>query len=578
MRTTRRLAAILAADVAGYSRLMAADEIGTLEALKSCRREIVDPAIAEHNGRMVKTTGDGLLVEFASAVDAVTCAMSVQEKMAKRTGEPHIVFRLGINVGDIIIDADDIFGDGVNVAARVENECEPGAVYLSDDAFRQVRGKLPFDFADLGERSLKNIDRPIRIYAATGKRTADVASFSGVTKPLPLPDRSSIAVLPFQNLSGDPEQEYFADGMVEDIITALSRFKSLFVIARNSSFFYKGKSADIRQVGRELGVRYVLEGSVRKAGSRLRITGQLIDAGTGAHLWAERFDGTLDDVFDLQDTLTEQVVSSIAPKLTQAEFERTRVKRPENLDAYDYVLKAQALMRPPTVSGLRAALVELYSALALAPSYAFANGLAAECYGSLDTIGDVSISEPVEAMRLARLAAEFGSDDPEALAAAAYAFTGFDSLETATVMLDRATKLNPNLARAWSLDGFAWLYLGDHARSLSSIHRALRLNPTDVRGPMLMGGIATIHFLRGEFDQAFHWAEKGLRESPTNMFSLRAMAMSAVKLGDRARATQAASKLVELYPKCLARIRKMMKRPEHADAIADALQLAGFRE
>jgi class 3 adenylate cyclase len=393
MSTTRRLAAILAADVAGYSRLMAADEIGTLEALKSCRREIVDPAIAEHNGRMVKTTGDGLLVEFASAVDAVTCAMAVQEKMAKRTGEPHIAFRLGINVGDIIIDADDIFGDGVNVAARVENECEPGAVYLSDDAFRQVRGKLPFDFADLGERPLKNIDRPIRIYAATGKQTADVASFSGVNKPPPLPDRSSIAVLPFQNLSGDPEQEYFADGM-----------------------------------------------------------------------------------------------------------------------------------------------------------------------------------------RLARLAAEFGSDDPEALAAAAYAFTGFDSLEAATVMLDRATKLNPNLARAWSLDGFAWLYLGDHARSLSSIHRALRLNPTDVRSPMLMGGIATIHFLRGEFDQAVNWAEKGLRESPTNMFSLRAMAMSAVKLGDGARAAAAASKLVELYPKCLARIRKMMKRPEHVDAIADALHLAGFRE
>src|SRR6476661_2272619 len=297
----RRLAAILAADVAGYSRLMAADEVGTLTALKAHRREVVDPAIAAHHGRIVKTTGDGMLVEFASAVDAVTCAMTVQGKMAARNiyAAHKIALRIGINVGDIIIDGDDIFGGGVNVAARIENECEPGEVYLSGSAFEQVKGKTGFAFDDLGERSLKNIDRPVRIFGVRPPRSsAPAKSPTEPEKALPLPDKPSIAVLPFTNMSGDPEQEYFADGMVDDVITALSHFKALFVIARNSSFTYKGRAVDVKQVGRELGVRYVLEGSVRKAANRVRITGQLVDTATGAHLWADRFDGGLGDVFD----------------------------------------------------------------------------------------------------------------------------------------------------------------------------------------------------------------------------------------------------------------------------------------
>jgi len=327
MITTRRLAAILAADVAGYSRLMAADEVGTLEALKACRREVVDPAIAMHNGRIVKTTGDGMLVEFASAVDAVTCAVAVQTKMLDRGGS--LEFRIGINVGDIIIDGDDIFGDGVNVAARVEGECKPGRVFLTEDAFRQVRAKTPFSFDDLGERPLKNIDRPIRIYDVRNSETASsiaTVAFADSNRPLPLSDKPSISVLPFQNMSGDPEQEYFADGMVEDITTALSRFKSLFVIARNSSFTYKGKSIDVKLVGRELGVRYVLEGSVRKAGTRVRITGQLIEAETGAHLWADKFDGALKDVFDLQDEVTASVVGAIDSRIRDSEIQRALQK------------------------------------------------------------------------------------------------------------------------------------------------------------------------------------------------------------------------------------------------------------
>jgi adenylate cyclase len=318
-RVERRLAAVLAADVAGYSRLMGADEVGTLEALKAIRREIVDPVIAEHKGRIVKTTGDGMLVEFASAVDAVTCAVAVQQRMAGRAGQ--IAFRIGINIGDIISDENDIFGDGVNVAARVENECAPGGVCLSGSAFEQVRGKTEFEFDDLGERSLKNIDRPVRLYAAKLGHVPKLTIEEG-NRPLPLPDKPSIAVLPFQNMSGDPEQEYFADGMVEDIITALSRIRWLFVIARNSSFVYKGRAVDVKQVARELGVRYVLEGSVRKGGNRVRVTAQLIDASTGAHVWAERYDRDLSDIFAVQDEITASVAGVIEPALAEAEQQR----------------------------------------------------------------------------------------------------------------------------------------------------------------------------------------------------------------------------------------------------------------
>jgi adenylate cyclase len=328
MTSTRRLAAILAADVVGYSRLMGADEVGTLEALKAIRRDLSDPVIAAHNGRIVKTTGDGTLVEFASAVDAVTCAVAFQEKMAERnkeSQEPRLAFRIGINVGDVIIDGDDIYGDGVNIAARIENECEPGSVYLSGNAFEQVRGKTSFVFDDLGERALKNIERPVRVYAVrVGSATAPTAAVVlDDGKSLPLPDKPSIAVLPFQNMSGDSEQEYFADGIVEDIIMELSRFKSLFVIARNSSFIYKGKAVDVKRVGRELGVRYVLEGSVRKASGRVRITGQLIDTISGAHVWADRFDREITDIFALQDEVTQSVVSAVEPSLRSAEIART---------------------------------------------------------------------------------------------------------------------------------------------------------------------------------------------------------------------------------------------------------------
>ncbi|MGE5201631.1 MAG: adenylate/guanylate cyclase domain-containing protein, partial [Acidobacteriota bacterium] len=330
-RVERKLAAILAADVAGYSRLMGVDEEGTLARLKAHRKELIDPKIAEHRGRVVKTTGDGILIEFPSVVDAVRCAVQVQQGMEKRNADipadKQIRFRIGINVGDIIIDGDDIHGDGVNVAARLEGITEPGGICISDDAYRQVRDKLDLGFEDRGEQQLKNIARPVRVY-----RVAPYKELASGKQTLTLPDKPSIAVLPFQNMSGDSEQDYFCDGIVEDIITGLARIRWLFVIGRNSSFAYKGKALDIRQVGRELGVRYVLEGSVRKAGTRVRITAQLIDAQTGAHLWAERYDRPLDDIFALQDEITLSVVGAIEPSLRQAEIERVKRRRPDDLN------------------------------------------------------------------------------------------------------------------------------------------------------------------------------------------------------------------------------------------------------
>ena len=341
-RVERRLAAILAGDVVGYSRMMGSDEEGTLLRLNTHRREFLEPKIAEHRGRIVKRTGDGVLVEFASAVDATRCALEIQRGMVNRNvsvpDEKRIELRMGIHIGDVIVEDGDIFGDGVNIAARLENLAQAGGICISDDTYRQIHGKVDADFQDAGEHNLKNIARPVRVYEF---------QYPGITKETPafaLPDKPSIAVLPFQNMSGDPEQEYFADGIVEDIITSLSRIRWFFVIARNSSFTYKEKSVDVRSVGRELGVRYILEGSVRKAGNRVRITTQLVEAATGGHLWADKFDGELSDIFGLQDQITAGVVGAIEPSVRYAEIERSRRKRTEKFDAYDLYL--QALSRP----------------------------------------------------------------------------------------------------------------------------------------------------------------------------------------------------------------------------------------
>jgi TolB-like protein/class 3 adenylate cyclase len=423
-RVERRLAAILAADIAGYSRLMGANEEGTLAQLKSIRKALVDPAIAAHRGHIVKTTGDGMLVQFASAVDAVRNAVEIQRSMAEQnTAVPQdqrIEFRIGIHLGDIIIDDNDIFGDGVNIAARLESIAVPGGISISRAVHDQVRDRIDVCFDDKGEIALKNIARPVQVFAISGAKESKT-TVSPKSKPgLALPDKPSIAVLPFTNMSGDPGQDYFADGMVEDIITALSRFKSLFVIARNSSFTYKGRAVDVKQVGRELGVRYVLEGSVRKAANRVRITGQLVDTATGAHLWADRFDGGLGDIFDLQDQVTESVVGAIAPAVEKAEIERAKRKPTASLDAYALYLRGLARLyqfgnRQANDEALRL----FNSAIELDPDFASAYGRAAFCYVIAKINGWISdtANAIAEVKRLAQRAVELGKDDATALAA-----------------------------------------------------------------------------------------------------------------------------------------------------------------
>jgi adenylate cyclase len=418
----------LAADVAGYSRLIGADEEGTLAQLKAFRKTLVDPTIAKHRGRIVKTTGDGMLVEFASAVDAARCAVEVQRGMADENAEisqaKRIEFRIGIHLGDVILDDDDIFGDGVNIAARLESIAVPGGISISRAVHDQVRDRINVCFDDKGEIALKNIARPVQVFAISGAKESKT-TVSPESKPaLALPDKPSIAVLPFTNLSGDPEQDYFADGMVEDIITALSHFKALFVIARNSSFTYKGRAVDVKQVGRELGVRYVLEGSVRKAANRVRITGQLVDTATGAHLWAERFDGGLSDIFDLQDQVTESVVGAIAPAVEKAEIERAKRKPTESLDAYALYLRGLAKVYQFGNRQANDEAVRLFnSAIELDPDFAAAYGRAALCYVIAKNSGWFSdtANEIAEVQRLAQRAVELGKDDAIALAASGWA-------------------------------------------------------------------------------------------------------------------------------------------------------------
>jgi TolB-like protein/Tfp pilus assembly protein PilF len=549
-RAERRLAAILAADVAGYSRLMGADEEGTLAQLKAHRRELLDPKISEHRGRIVKTTGDGMLVEFASVVDALRCAVDIQRGMAKRNAElpqgKRIEFRVGINVGDIILDGDDIYGDGVNVAARLEGLAEPGGICVSARVQEDARGKLDLAFEDMGEQQLKNIDRPVHAYRAklNGVRTGPRAT-------LPLPDKPSIAVLPFQNMSGDPEQDYFADGVVDDIITALSRFKQLFVIARNSSFTYKGRTVDVKQVGRELGVRYVLEGSVRKATNRVRITGQLVDASTSAHLWAERFDGGLEDIFDLQDRVTVSVVSAIAPKMEQAEIARTKHKPTERLDAYDYFLRGMASLYQETRDSNSEALRLYYKAIELDPDFALAHGWAAMCYTRRKANGWTTdrAHEIAETTRLVRRALALGRDDAVALATGGFALAHIvGDAEGGSTFVDRALALNPNLAVAWYSSGWVRNWLGQLDLAIEHFARAMRLSPLDPVISLMQVGTAHAHFFANRYREASVWAEMVLREQGYLHAALRIATASAALAGRVEEARKLCTRLQQLDP------------------------------
>ena len=511
----RRLTAIFAADVAGYSRLTGMDEEGTHVRLKEHLRVQIDPKIAAHRGHVVKNTGDGLLAEFNSVVDAMRCAVDVQRGMAERNSDVppnnRIEFRIGINVGDIIEDNGDIFGDGVNVAARLQAIADPGGICVSDDAHRQLRDKLDIEFDDTGEQNLKNIARPVRVF-----RVMDRVAAGRQRPTLVLPNKPSIAVLPFQNLSADPEQEYFADGVVEEITMALSRFHWLFVIARNSSFTYKGRAVNVKQVGRELGVRYVLEGSVRKAGNRIRIAGKLIDAETGAHLWADRFEGALEDMFDLQDHVTSSVVGAIAPKLQHAEIKRARRKPTENLDAYDYYLRGLASARRWTKEANSEALQLFCKATELDPRLACAYGMAAWCYVQRKARGWMieHVQETAEAKRLARKAVHLGGDDPIALCMGGYALAHVaHEFDDAVAFMDRALAVNPNFALAWMLSAWLKVWSGEADLALDHVAHGMRLSPLDPSMYGMHGATAYAHFLASRYDMASSWAEKAMRDN-----------------------------------------------------------------
>ncbi len=579
----RRLAAILAADVAGYSRLTGLDEEGTHARLQDHLRSLVDPKIAEHRGRVVKNTGDGLLAEFGSVVDAVRCALDVQRGMAQRNKdvpqERRIEFRIGINVGDVMIDRGDVFGDSVNVAARLEGLAEAGGICVSRRVLEDVQRKLEIAFEDAGEQQLKNIEGSVRVYrlrlggAAATRRPA-----------LPLPDKPSIAVLPFQNMSGDPEQEYFADGIVEDLIMALSRFRWLFVIARNSSFTYKGRAVDVKRVGRELGVRYVLEGSVRKAGNLIRIAGQLIDASTGAHLWADRFDGELKDIFHLQDQVTARVVTVIAPKLVGAEIERAQRKPTDRLDAYDYYLRGEASSRPWTREANSEALRLYCKAIELDPDFASAYGRAAFCYVQRKARGWMinRDQEIAEGARLAKLAVRLARDDAVALCWGGYALAYLvHDLESGATFLNRALTLNPNDDAAWALSGWVKAWLGEPEAAIQQLAHAMRLSPLDPLTFVMQAAIGFAHFLAGRYDEGSSWAERALRERPDFLLALVPAAVNNALAGYLSAAQRATTALRRLNPSLrISNIGDLipLRRPEDLARLAEGLRKAGLPE
>jgi TolB-like protein/class 3 adenylate cyclase len=544
-RVERRLAAILMADVAGYSRLVGEDEEGTLDRLRVLRRTVADPKIKEHRGRVVRTTGDGLLVEFVSVVDAVRCAVEVQREMALRNAEvpanQRIEFRIGINLGDIIKDGRDVYGDGVNVAARLEALSAPGGICVSRVVRDQVRDKLNFGFDDRGEQQVKNIARPVRVFDVNLAGETMALTLEPVARASPpLPDKPSIAVLPFENMSGDPEQEYFANGMVEEIITALSRIRWLFVIARNSSFTYKGKSIDVKQVGRQLGVRYVLEGSVRKGGTRVRITAQLIEAETGAHLWADRFDGSLEDVFDLQDKVAISVAGVIEPALQAAEVHRSVARPTSDITAYDLYLRALATYYPITKERLADALDLLEQAIAIDPHCGPALSLAAMCHMRLVREGwaDEPQAATRESVDLARQALQAANEDPGILANAAFVLANFgEDIGAMMALVDRALMLTPSFSRGWFLSGVLRLWAGQHDVAIEHAETALRLSPRERTGtPLSLIGEA--HFYKREFDEAAAKLLLSTQENPGYPHSYRVLAACYVHMGrlDDARA------------------------------------------
>jgi adenylate cyclase len=552
----QRLAALLAADVVGYARLMTEDERRTVASL-DVSREVFRVQIEAHRGRIVDMIGDSVLAIFDSVTAAVNAALAVQAELttafAAVPEAQRMRFRIGVHLGDVFEKADGtVYGDGVNITARLETLAEPGGIAVSDAVFGAVRGKVAARFEDQGERAVKNLPRPLKTHyvraAATGvAESSEVAPGPG----RPVPERPAIAVLPFANMSGDAEQEYFADGMVDDIITALSRFKELFVIARNSSFVYKGRNVDIQQVARDLGVRYLLEGSVRKAGPRMRITGQLIDAATRAHLWADHFDGGLEDVFALQDRITESVVGALVPTLRQAEIERARRKPPTRLDAYDYVLRAMPGAMSNTVVEAGPAIALLDEALRLDPEYAYAHALVAAVHGTIyrSATGSQREASRLQAVAHARRALAIGSDDSGTLASAGFMLLIADQdVAGARAALDKAVALNANSALALGRRALVLAVVGDAEPAVVDAKHALRLSPLDPMSYLPLIAVAIAHIGRREYREALVWAHKAVAVNPRYPISYAFAIVAECASGHTAEARRELARLAGILP------------------------------
>ena len=584
-RVQRRLAAILAADVVGYSRMMEADEAGTLARLKTLRSELFDPKTEQFDGRIFKNTGDGALAEFGSAVDAVQCAIEIQRGLAQRNStEPEdrrIVLRIGVNLGDVMVEGDDIHGDGVNVAARLEGLCEPGMVYVSGSVFDQVAGKLDAAFDDLGEQMVKNISKPVRIYRARGE-TGEEATYGDVSAVASLPDKPSIAVLPFNNLSGDPDQEYFADGMTEDIITGLSRFRSLFVTARNSTFAYKGKSPDVREVARDLGVRYILEGSVRRRGERIRITGQLIDAETGNHLWAERYDRELEDIFAVQDEVTEAIVAAIAPEIGDVERERAQRKAPDSLDAWGLYQRGLAAYYSSTEEGLTSAIEQFDRVNEVDPTFAPAFAMATEARWRyvLQFVPDDRGEVLNQAREKAYEAITLDPRDPLCLRNDGRVHSMLGDHDVAIAKVEEAIALNPNDAMSHHFLGSVLCAAGRAEEAIPHMDHARRLSPHDIFLTGMLTHRAFVLFDLERYEEAFEWVRRArLSPNPRSMtFALLTAVL--IKLGRQEEARAALNDLSAHAPKmsCGKFRENTFGGPEAMERLADALREAGLPE
>jgi adenylate cyclase len=584
-RVNRKLAAILAADVVGYSRLMGADEAGTLTALKHHRQAVFDPAVAAYNGRIVKLIGDGTIVEFGSVVDAVNCALSVQRSGDLTPDEtppqPKIVLRIGINLGDVIIEGDDIYGDGVNIAARLEPLAEPGGICVSSIVNESIGNRIDAHFQDGGDISVKNIDRPIRVWKWQPTGTSISAAKPDAAKPATNGATASIAILPFTNMSGDPEQEYFSDGITEDIITDLSKIAGLTVIARNSSFTYKGRAVDVRAVGRELGVRSVLEGSIRRAGNRVRITAQLIDATSGGHLWADRYDRDLTDIFEVQDDVTQRIVAALKVTLSPAEKAQRSDIGTSSIDAYDYSLRGREFLlgNPKNRGTFEQAKASFLKAIELDPNFAQAYAGLGFAYmfdyqnrWSDDPDGSLPLAK-----RYAEEAIEKNPKEPLARAVAAVTATFNGDLDRAQSQIGLALSLNPNLAMAYNIAGSIRMYAGQPLEAIPVIERAMRLDPAANTQYLHFLGMANL--LAGKYETAVALFKQRIALVPGTDFSRSALASALGHLGEIDEAHRVWRELKEINPKYsfsehLSRL--PFKRAEDARRLADGLQKAGL--